>query len=541
MADDEEFEKELKDMAQGGFPGSGSDDDDEDIFGGDPDFFSDLEDEEEDDDVPPPPAGDPDDEDFAEDQAGEDPDFFADEDGADDFEDEDPDDEDPLSEFMEDDDDDEEEDDDAFSEESDGAGKKGKMIFWGAVSALALTVGSVGFFVVVPMLTGGNAQPEPRTPATYEQPANVSRGYSPDSERNPVSIPGETGNGSGAQRPEGLPSMPGNSGPAGNGGGQEPSLDERPSLGGGNSGSGTPSLELDGPDGGTSPGMQLPGGTGDRPEKTDASTDMPGNSLMPDLTPGDGAQEADPENASADADTGTIVAKLDDVITRLDGFEDEFLTEKDTRELVGEIVAREVSKAKTTTSGNDAAGSGEVQVLRTTLEEMSKRLEAMEEKQRTSLEDLEERIAVMDDEGSGPRGTSADDPTLQLPDVTASTGSDEPEDETAAKEDDTSSEGAEIKKAKSEAARLRRQLASKKRELDAINAKGRGVSPPSRPHMFTDYRLAGMSNDLAWIETPTGVSMFGVGQDVPGAGRIREFREMDGNFAVITTKGVIFP
>ncbi|NDV52906.1 hypothetical protein [Salipiger sp. PrR003] len=520
-ADDDDFAKDLTEMAQGGFPGAGPDgDDDDEIFGSDGDFFDDLD--EEDDDVPPPPGNGGDD--FADG-------FDEDEDG--DFEDEDEEEDDvppsgALDEFFSDEDEDEddghiEEDDDDEDDEGPVAkegSKKGKMIFFGAVSAMALLVGGAGYFVVLPMLTGGGSAPQQSAPPAYTQQANP--GYTPPTSNAPLAIPGEERL-AGNQAPS-FPAMPGSETQAPSPSIGLPVRGEEPlDLGG------SPS---DSQSSGNRPGLELPdfGNAGELEASPAALEDTP----LPEAT----------QSSKSNEQIANVLTKLDDVLNRLDKFEDDVMTKEETRSLVDEVVSKRLMDLPAPSS-EASAPAKELSALQASLDELSERLKGIEQANGEKVANLEKRVAELSAQKTA---APANTPSLQLPVVadtplTVGTGINPAPSEADSEKAPTKPgvKTASVKNSESEAARLRRELAAKKRELDALKARGNGVQPPNRPHIFTEYRLAGLSNDLVWIDTPTGVSMFGVGQEIPGAGRIREFMRMNGNFAVVTESGVIIP
>jgi hypothetical protein len=89
---------------------------------------------------------------------------------------------------------------------------------------------------------------------------------------------------------------------------------------------------------------------------------------------------------------------------------------------------------------------------------------------------------------------------------------------------------------------LKRKLAAQRREIEALKtAKGGSVVPSNKPRILPNYRLAGMSHDRVWIQTEVGVSMFQVGQQIPGAGEIIAVHRSSSSPSVLTSSGVIIP
>ena len=96
----------------------------------------------------------------------------------------------------------------------------------------------------------------------------------------------------------------------------------------------------------------------------------------------------------------------------------------------------------------------------------------------------------------------------------------------------------ELTDAKKSVARVRSE--AKKRQ-DAANAVGSGIVPPSKPSVISNYRLAGVSRNTAWIESSSGTMRVNVGQTIPGIGLIEAIVPADGNWSLVTENGIIIP
>ena len=101
------------------------------------------------------------------------------------------------------------------------------------------------------------------------------------------------------------------------------------------------------------------------------------------------------------------------------------------------------------------------------------------------------------------------------------------------------SQKAQISKTQKEVKKVKAQKVS----APAVRApvRGAGMQPPRKPSVLTNYRLAGVSRDMAWIETSVGVSRVKIGQTINGIGKIQGITQVDGNWAVVTPIGLILP
>lgn len=102
-----------------------------------------------------------------------------------------------------------------------------------------------------------------------------------------------------------------------------------------------------------------------------------------------------------------------------------------------------------------------------------------------------------------------------------------------------------VESQKSEITKTRQTVQSvsraQRQEIDSRRAIGGGINPPTKPRVLSNYRLAGVAKDMAWIETESGVSRIRIGQNIPGVGLIEGIRPVNGNWAVVTPAGLIMP
>ena len=100
-----------------------------------------------------------------------------------------------------------------------------------------------------------------------------------------------------------------------------------------------------------------------------------------------------------------------------------------------------------------------------------------------------------------------------------------------------SSQKKELSKVKSQKTKVVEKIV----EVAPKVVKGANVQPPRKPSVLTNYRLAGVSRDMAWIETSAGVSKVQIGQNINGVGVVQGITQVDGNWAVVTPLGLILP
>jgi hypothetical protein len=77
--------------------------------------------------------------------------------------------------------------------------------------------------------------------------------------------------------------------------------------------------------------------------------------------------------------------------------------------------------------------------------------------------------------------------------------------------------------------------------LPAMAASDGSVKPPLKPAKIKGLVLRGVSRDIAWISTATGVVEVKVGDTVEDAGVIQSFQNYRGQWIAVTDKGIILP
>ncbi len=399
------------------------------------------------------------------------------------------------------------------AEDGDTSGRdKSKLIFYGAVSAFALLVGGVAYAFVIPSLFGGGSQPATQVsqPApTFQQASN-----------NPAPPPAIPSNGN--QQDMSIPPVPDQGKPSRV---QVPGYqsnvskeDIRPTIGG--------------DDVTLNPFPTLPEAKG---------TD-PALSLNPSSTDNDPDEEAASGNTSMDV----VLSKMDDMLSRFDEFEENFVT----KEELSDLVKGEIEKVSFEASGDIPE---DVLLKLDGITSIEERITAIEngggDGETADIEELvETKIASLREAILEEVRKDVVDTSSKMADYEASIAAlkKQVEEATVERESDPApAKAAPTKTASKEQAAkeagLQRKLEQQKAELTALKAKGSDFVAARRPTIIKDHRLAGMSRDQAWIETPYGVSRFSIDQDIPGIGTIKSFKAMDGNFAVITTGGIIIP
>lgn len=63
--------------------------------------------------------------------------------------------------------------------------------------------------------------------------------------------------------------------------------------------------------------------------------------------------------------------------------------------------------------------------------------------------------------------------------------------------------------------------------------------PPLKPEILESATLKGVSRDLAWVSTGSGVVEVREGDTIPGAGRVLKIREYEGRWIVVTSDGIV--
>ena len=549
--DDDDFEGQL-DRLDGAFS---EDDDQEEALGGFPGDAGGFPGADE-----PEPEFDAEDL-FAEDFGGEEPEVEAveevdyepdapEEDDEPDFEEEDEPESEPEEDFGDDDagedatDEVAEDEDDPFAnldDEDTGAAakKKSNMVFLGAVSVMALLIGGVGYAFVMPILSGGGSAPAPvsqyaafygnnapaaiptppeyqaeqqRPPALPQPQAGGNRvqvpGYAPNVDQNQI-MPDLGGSAVALpnaqvvmpEAPMAKPSVPGIPSMPGLPAGGQPAL---PGLDAVEAPQGLPDPMTAMGEAPLEPSIGLEGIEGVDFDDPFATSDTSSDSgTTTDVQPLPGADAADP-----------VMAKLEDLLSRFTDLEKKIVTEDDVIAMVDAAVA------KVEISGGDEAFKavqGSIDTLGDNVAELQSRVQTEDA--------ANERIAQLE--------AKFEEKIANMAEVIASYE----EVLKALKEKDQKVE----KVADTKTKKLQQTVSRQQAEIVSLKSRGGAYVPPAKPEVHTNYRLAGLSNDQAWIETPGGVSRFSVGQSIPGLGLIKEFRAMDGHFAVITTNGIIVP
>lgn len=70
---------------------------------------------------------------------------------------------------------------------------------------------------------------------------------------------------------------------------------------------------------------------------------------------------------------------------------------------------------------------------------------------------------------------------------------------------------------------------------------GANVDVPKKPAIVKGYRLKGVSNDYAWIESSNGLMRVAIGQTLDGVGEVKSIDRADGNYVLVTSSGLITP
>ncbi len=511
---DQDFEKEMKELAEGGFPGAGKQEelsDEDDILSGFPGSIpSDSIEDELEEEVKFDGFG----EESAEDEAAEllngidveetDLENFEEEFETQEEDDHTDEDADPLAAFMDEDEDEHavtDEDDetpfdegDEFEEGEDEGGSKlqGLIMPVAGVSVIAI-LAAAGYFM---FFSGGSA------PVVANAPAPAPATYTPTNNQ-PPAIPLAQNQGTVGQVPA-LPSAVDNSAKV-----QIPGLAQdvtpevaRPNLGGQDEvvlANPTPSFEATPP----------------APKVID---------LAPIITNDDPL--AEPEKDTADLDQ--VIGKIDSVLAKFDEFEQKFVTKED----VSSLIAQEIKKIPAQAGGPSAV---EVAELRGAVDELSERIAMLENTSYPSADELTRKQLSAVEQLIEKRFQSME--AKLTTQVEAPVAPAEPVVQPAP----SKPAPAKVKSESAETKRLKDQVKAQQKQIAALKARGNAVNPPSKPAILRDYRLAGMSNDMVWIESEAGTSRFTVGQDIPGAGQIREVRQSSTNPAVITSRGIILP
>jgi uncharacterized coiled-coil protein SlyX len=571
MADkDDEFEAELKKLES---PGFDDDDDASSAMGGFPGEIGGFADDEAPADEPDPFAGgfedfedafetpqetvaaesddtysgdeedlgEPDDPDF-----GEDPQFDEEDDAFDPEAEHDDPEHDETAEL------DDEDEADAGDEDDESAAPSGKgnLILYGGLAAVLTLVGGAGYMVFQPMLAGGSApqavspletqapaqfQPGAMEPAAIPQPgqpqaapamptalpspvggdrvqvpgypANVDQStLRPTVSGTPVQLPGAAS----SVTPSAVPTMPAMGRPA-----LPAPVATQPQP--------SPVLQPAGAPDVLMPAEQVPAmpslgtTTSEPPVSTEAPDVLPALDLAgldaPEVTlPEDGPAAPLP---TAAVETDAPLSKMGAIMDRLSDLEAKLFTEDDVSKMIDAAVAKVAIS-----SGGEGFNAVEGMI-----ESLNERVTGLEEKLLASTP-TEERIAQLE--------ARFEEKIAGMEAMIASyeemVGQMQVKVEDAAKAKEAS------------AAKLKATVTRQQAEIVSLKARGGAYTPPSKPKVYTDYRLAGLSSDQAWIETPGGVSRFTVGQEIPGLGDIiKEFRQMDGNFVVVTSNGIIVP
>jgi len=66
-----------------------------------------------------------------------------------------------------------------------------------------------------------------------------------------------------------------------------------------------------------------------------------------------------------------------------------------------------------------------------------------------------------------------------------------------------------------------------------------GALPPLKPRIIEEVSLKGVSRDMAWVSTKSGVVEVKEGDSIPGAGTVVSMRTYGGNWFLVTTDGLV--
>ncbi|MBO9428521.1 hypothetical protein [Sulfitobacter sp. R18_1] len=538
---DDDFEKEMEEIAAGGFPGADDEDMDDDFlksFPGDddngPDFgdneedpFDAFPDEEDEDEELPQETSE---ETFAEDDK-------EDEDGLewdDDDPETDPEELDQEEEYVEgleyEEDEEEYEGDEEYEyEEEEGSSSgldKGKLIFWGGTGAVAVALLGAGYAVLMPLFFGGSDAPVRQAPPV----AQVQQFNPENTPRQPPQIPNVNG-----PRPT-PPALPTASNDRIQVPGHPTNVDTnaiRPNLSGQDiTLPGAPKLPVAGT---FQPGMSE--NAAPTPTLPTKIVNAGNDDLLIDLS--HNQPKPAPTPAPSGSDMGEVMGKLDSVLSRFDKFEKNFISKDDVEKMVGEAVTKATADLKVEgldIDTTDLVRAADVKGINDSLSELVERVSAIEKGSDKSTAEVDpEIIEAKVAERVKEVEVSVAEQMLQMGKTLEAY-------EAALAELKSKVGTAPVKADDAKVAKdLKVKLEKQKRELVALKAKGGSFVPQRKPQVISGYRLAGLSKDQAWIETPSGVQRYSVGQDIRGIGEIEEFRAMDGNFAVITKGGIIIP
>lgn len=421
-----------------------------------------------------------------------------------------------------------EEEEDYEEEDEDSSGlDKGKAVFYGVVATVLVGIGAAGYFVLMPMLGIGASSQPPQQAQTQSAPPPA---YSPDERPEPATIPGSSqqaqssssqSNGS----PEGLP-------PSGGERVQVPGMPtnvEQDNI--------RPTVEgNDVPMPSNEQQMSIP----DWSEASDESTGTPendtGNSMpslpMPNESSiSDEAETSMPSTASESAPSydetgdalGDVSTKIDTLIGRFDELDQKFVSEDDVQTIVDDAVANiDVSPGANAATAEAVSGLQQtVNDLRGQVESFGQRL-SQNSPNNSAVEEIR-NVMSSEMKALNQRLDAYESRLEDLNDAADSKKEEAPE-QTSSKTDE-----------------LEKTVARQEQEIEDLKTRGAGIVPPTRPRVYDKYRLAGLSSDTAWIDTPSGVLRFSRGDEIHGVGRITEFREMDGNYIVVTDNGIIVP
>ena len=230
------------------------------------------------------------------------------------------------------------------------------------------------------------------------------------------------------------------------------------------------------------------------------------------------------------------------ILNKVDSLDRVFVTKEELTSVIGQEVSKQVKSSMPEVDMSQTASKNDLQTIS---EKMSTDIITLQNAFRDALSELSNKEAEA--EKSRELLISAEEKMVELESRFNAFASEISDLETVieAQKGEISSLEKVIESQKTEIAATKRTVSNvskvQKEQIDSRNAIGGGIEPPLKPRVLSNYRLAGVAKDMAWIETESGVSRIRIGQSIPGVGIIEGIRPVNGNWAVVTPVGLIMP